>query len=70
MNKAIIRPQRINVFDNAVWKDSDTKVWVFQIKKKDLLALGVTILKSKNFNATWGFLMSKEDGEKVKEKFG
>ena len=70
MTKAIIRPQRIHVFDNAIYKDSETEVWVFQIKKKELLALGVTILKSKNFNATWGFLMSIEDGEKVKEKFG
>ena len=68
--KARLIPQRIHVFDNRVYKDNETEVWVFGILKKQLTELGVIIIESHNFNAEWGFLMSIEDGEKVKEMFG
>ena len=67
--KARVVPQRIHVFDNRIYEESKTQVWVFGILKKQLIELGVTILESHNFNADWGFLMSIEDGEKVKEFF-
>jgi len=66
---ARITPQRINVFDNKIWKDSETEVWVFGILKKQLIELGVTIIKTHNYNAEWGFLMSVADGERVKEAY-
>ena len=66
---ARIIPQRHHVFDNRIYEESKTEVWVFGILKKQLLELGVTIIKSKNYNGTWGFLMTVEDGEKVREAY-
>ena len=66
---ARIVPQRIHVFDNRIYEDSKTHVWVFGILKKQLHALNVNIIKQRNHNADWGFLMTVEDGEKVREAY-
>ena len=51
--------------DNNTWISSLTQVWVFGILKKQLNDLGVVIIRSRNFNGDWAFLMSVADGEKV-----
>jgi len=63
---AQIIPNQIHVFDNRIYEESKTEVWVFGILKKQLKELGVSILKTHNFNGDWGFLMTVADGEKVK----
>ena len=49
--------------------DSKTEVWVYGILKKNLQALGVTILKTENYQGNWHFLMSVADGEIVRESY-
>ena len=55
--------------DNTIWTDSLTQVWVFGILKKQLNDLGVVIIRSRNFNGDWGFLISKADGDRVQEAY-
>jgi len=66
---ACIIPKQIHVFDNRIYEESKTEVWVFGILKKQLITLGVTIIKTHNYNGDWGFLMTVEDGEKVREAY-
>ena len=68
MRVARIIPQTIWA-NNSPVGDSKTEVWVFGILKKQLLILDVTIIKQRNYNADWGFLMTVEDGEKVRAAY-
>ena len=66
---ARITPNMINVFDNRIYEESKTEAWVFGILKKQLIDLGVTIIKTHNYNGDWGFLMTVEDAEKVRNAY-
>jgi len=62
---ASIVPNRIHIYDNTIYEDSKTESWVFGILKKQLIESGVTILKIKNFNGNWGFLLSNKDANMI-----
>lgn len=70
MSKRIARIIPQTLWDhNIPVGDSTTEVWVFGILKRQLKELDVTIIRTKNYQGDWGFLMTVADGEKVKEVY-